>query len=119
MEGAHNLRGRKRRRYCEHCEKDLTKSTYYRHKNKFFDHCNGTWIKASEAHSEVPENGSSGEEDDSSIDEYFLESAAGSITRGTNTDLIELTSPPEPPSSNPESLGVNDDQGTLHHSNII
>ena len=77
FEDVHSLHtARKRRKYCELCEKDLTKSTYYRHKSKFFDHFNGTWIKASELL--VPdENSSTEEEDNNSIDELFVDSAAG------------------------------------------
>ena len=46
MEGKSLHAGVKRRRiYCEHCENHLTKSTYYRHKSKFFDVATKTWAK--------------------------------------------------------------------------
>lgn len=46
MEGKSLHVGVKRKRiYCEHCENHLTKSTYYRHKSKFFDVATKTWAK--------------------------------------------------------------------------
>ena len=42
------LQGQKRRRsfmICGHCDRALTKSTYYRHKRCFFNPVSGTWLR--------------------------------------------------------------------------
>ena len=102
MEDSHNIRVRKRRRYYEHCEENVTKSTCFRHKSKFFDHCNRRWIKASEI--PISCENSSGKEEDSSTDENFVQPTAGS-------SLMDLLSPSEPLPSIPESPGSDGDQG--------
>ena len=42
---------------CGHCDRVLTKSTYYRHKRSYFNPVSGTWLRT-DASSQEPESAS-------------------------------------------------------------
>ena len=57
-------RGVKRRRnYCEHCESYLTKSTFYRHRSKYYNTATGKWVKVCDI---TVSNSSTSSDEDSS-----------------------------------------------------
>ena len=89
---------RKRRLYCEHCEQYLSKSTYYRHKSKYYDPSNRTWSKC--ANVDDIETASSsehlGEEEDivfqDCVDVYYTEEADDN-SDDSNIDSFGLSPP--------------------------
>lgn len=95
---------RKRRVYCEHCEQYLSKSTYYRHKSKYYDPSNETWSKFANVGdietSCSSEDLSEGDETVQDCDDvYCMEEADG------DNDIVGLSPPSlEPPPSNFEDL---------------
>ena len=53
-----------KRKYCDHCENYLSKSTYYRHRSKYYNIATGKWIKVSDTTN--PSSSSSASDEDSS-----------------------------------------------------
>ena len=42
-EASEEARSSKRRKYCDHCSKSVGYSTYYKHREQFFDHVTNQW----------------------------------------------------------------------------
>ena len=59
MENGPRVGDKRRRVYCEHCVEYLKKSTYYRHKRRFFDPQSKTWAKEIQALDEDPSTSTS------------------------------------------------------------
>ena len=120
---ANLLRGVKRRRsYCEHCETDVSKSTFYRHKSRFFDVSTGTWIKASEAHIDSYSSSSSDSEEDRSFHgDCFGEPEV--ILASTDVDnpsinVQQLSDSPSAVTHGDESSSSNQGNGFYGHVSI-
>ena len=77
------------RRYCDHCDKIIVKSTYYQHRAKFYDADSKTWTKQRK----VAEVYSSSSEDSS-----LSEEATDSCQDASDDDEDDDSSSENPPS---------------------
>ena len=60
---------KRKRVYCDHCDNYLSKSTYYRHRSKYYNIATGKWIKVSDATNPSSSSSASDEDNNTSRDE--------------------------------------------------
>ena len=96
-------RGVKRRRhYCEHCEGYLSKSTYYRHRSKYYNIATGKWIKVSDITNPNSSSSADDEDSSSSLEVTFddnLVYASSMVSERYASDFARVSSLPHSQSS--------------------
>jgi hypothetical protein len=70
--------GEKRPRlFCQHCQQSVSNSTYYRHRERFFDTAKKTWVNGTDGSLSDSSSGDSWEDPDISLDDTITAEADG------------------------------------------